>query len=227
MNQSEPANQPLLQSIQVGMPQTLTDKNWPDPKQANWTTGFYKSPINGWVNVGAVNIEGDGQADKVNHGGIDKAILAYSADHFQTWQSELDGRSITGGMFGENLTISGLDEATVCIGDQFQVNDVVLEVSQPRQPCWKLGRRWSLKELPKLVIQTARCGWYCRVLQTGSIKSGLSMQLIQRPHPNWTVKRAHQIRYDKSGSHTDRRQLISLVQLSQAWKDEVSRASSR
>ena len=221
MNQNEPPNPPVLQSVQVGMPQTLSDENWPDPKQASWTTGFYKSPVDDWVNVGTLNIDGDGQADKVHHGGIDKAILAYSADHFEAWQSELEGRPVTGGMFGENLTISGLDETTVCIGDQLQINDVILEITQPRQPCWKLGRRWNLKELPKRVIQTARCGWYCRVLQTGKIKSGLPVQLIRRLHPTWTIKRAHQVRYDKSSDDSERRELASLEQLSQAWKDEL------
>jgi len=221
MNQHESTDQSVLLSIQVGMPQTLTDQNEPDPDKASWTTGFYKSPIEGWANVSSLNIDGDGQADQVHHGGVDKAILAYSADHFETWQSELDGRSVTGGMFGENLTISGLDETSVCIGDQFQINDVVLEVTQPRQPCWKLGRRWNLKELPKRVIQTARCGWYCRVLQTGTIQSGLAVQLIQRSNPTWTIKRAHQTRYNKSGDDTERHELASLEQLSKAWKNEL------
>jgi len=92
MNQHESTDQSVLLSIQVGMPQTLTDQNEPDPDKASWTTGFYKSPIEGWANVSSLNIDGDGQADQVHHGGVDKAILAYSADHFETWQSELDGR---------------------------------------------------------------------------------------------------------------------------------------
>ena len=211
----------MLQSIQVGMPQTLSDENWPDPDQSTWTTGFYKSPVDGWVNVSNTNIDGDGHADTIHHGGVDKAVLAYSADHFEAWQSEFEGHEATGGMFGENLTISGLDETTVCIGDQFQVNDVVLEISQPRQPCWKLARRWNLKELPKRVIQTARCGWYCRVLHAGTMKSGLPIKLIQRFHPTWTIKRAHEVCYDKSENEAERRELVSLEQLSQAWKDEL------
>ena len=220
MKQPEPSNHPVLSSIQVGKPQTLTDENWPDQDKRTWTTGFYKNALEGSVHVGTTNIDGDGQADKFNHGGIDKAVLAYSADHFAAWQAEL-GRPVTGGMFGENLTITGLGETTVCIGDQFQINDVVLEITQPRQPCWKLGRRWNLKELPKLVIKTARCGWYCRVLQTGTIESGLSCKLITRVHPTWTIKRAHETRYGKSIEPAERLELASLEQLSQAWKDEL------
>lgn len=221
MKQQEPAKPPLILSIQVGMPQTLTDDQWPDPKQKSWTTGFYKTAIDGWINVGKTNLQGDGQADTINHGGVDKAILVYSADHFGDWHSELNDRSITGGMFGENLTVSGLTETAVCVGDRFRINDVVLEVSQPRQPCWKLARRCNLKQLPRLVIETARCGWYCRVIQTGTIKSGLPIELTRRVHPTWTIKRAHHTHYDKTIDDTVRHELASLEQLSQAWKNEL------
>ena len=221
VNPNEPVNQPMLSSIQVGMPQTLTDENWPDPDRATWTTGIYKSPVDGWVNVGEVNIDGDGFADLVHHGGIDKAVLAYSGDHYEAWRSEFEDQQVVNGMFGENLTFSGLDETMVCIGDHFQINDVIFEVSQPRQPCWKLARRWNWKELPKRVVQTARCGWYCRVLQTGAIKSDLPIELIHRVNPKWTIKRAHQTCYDKSADQADRQELIALKELSKAFRDEL------
>lgn len=214
---------PKLLSIQVGLPQTLIDENILDPSKARWTTGFYKTAVAGWVHVHPTNLEGDGQADTVHHGGVDKAVLMYSADHFIDWASELGRSDIAGGMFGENLTVTGLSESTVCIGDQFRINNVVLEVSQPRQPCWKLGRRWKIKELPKQVVKNGRSGWYCRVIETGTLQSDLSIEFLNRVHPDWTILRAHQTLFDKDqGSNiAQRAALASIPQLSAAWKSDL------
>ena len=149
-----------LLSIQVATPETIRDH------EGEWKTAFFKRPVTGPQTVEKLGIAGDGQADRKHHGGIDKAVLAYAASHYATWKDELKIEFIAGG-FGENLTIEVWDETSVCVGDQFRIGDVTLEVSQPRQPCWKLGRRWSEKTLPKQVIQNGRTGWYFRVLQTG------------------------------------------------------------
>ena len=187
-----------LVTVQVGLPKTIASPTSTDPETMPWTTGFYKSPVADWVNVTRTNIDGDGQADLINHGGIDKAILVYSAEHFEAWMRELDVDAIIGGMFGENLTVVGQTESTVCIGDRFRINDVVLEVSQPRQPCWKLGRRWGIKLLPKLVVKTARCGWYCRVITEGRIKRDLPIEIMSRAHRSWNIKRAHEKLFDQN-----------------------------
>ncbi|MDG1873380.1 MAG: MOSC domain-containing protein [Mariniblastus sp.] len=210
-----------LLSTQVGLPQTWVDENSKNSAKANWTTGFYKSAVQGWVQVRRLNLEGDGQADLVHHGGVDKAVLMYSADHFSDWAAELERSDITGGMFGENLTVSGISESTVCIGDQLRINDVVLEVSQPRQPCWKLARRWNVKELPKLVVKNGRSGWYCRVVQTGKIKSGLPIELLHREHHEWTIGRVHETLFHRPQDDESRKKLASIRQLSQSWKTDL------
>ena len=158
MNPSESAftRTGRLVSIQVGLPRTHEPT---DAAERPWTTGFYKDPVSGPVFVKRTNIEGDGQADLRVHGGIDKAVLAYAAEHYAAWREELDQPHLPFGAFGENLTIADLTERDVCIGDIWQVGDVLLEVSQPRQPCWKLARRWHIKTLPKLVVQSGRSGW--------------------------------------------------------------------
>lgn len=182
-----------LQSIQVGMPQTIVDDHGESEEDRVWVSGFFKQPIVGPVRVTKTLIEGDGQADLRNHGGEDKAILAYSLDHYDEWKSELDILDFPAGAFGENLSVTGTNETEVCIGDTWQIGDVRLQVSQPRQPCWKLGRRWGRRDLPARVIENGRSGWYLRVLQEGMIQAPATIKLIDRPCPKWTVAAISQI----------------------------------
>ena len=202
-----------LISIQVAKPKAF------EHEDGEWTTGFFKQPIFGRVRVGETNIDGDGQADLKHHGGIDKAVLAYSADHYPFWTSLLDTDMPFGG-FGENLTIAGIDEQNTCIGDQWQIAEVVLEISQPRQPCWKLGRRWNNKQLPKLVIQNGRSGWYFRVKHGGVVTAREQIILLSRPHPTWTIARANDVFY--RGQEAERHMLVEVEELSPTWKKALS-----
>jgi MOSC domain-containing protein YiiM len=208
-------------SIQVGLPKSYGIEGAVDPMDRVWTSGVVKEPVARPVRVGKTNIEGDGQADLKNHGGTDKAVLAYSADHYPQWNSELGLPDLPYGAFGENLTVRGLAEPDVCIGDLWTVGDVVLQVSQPRQPCWKLGRRWRLAELPKRVVQTGRSGWYHRVLQEGMIQPGMAMRLVSRPHPQWSVARASEVLYAKSVEPAVLAELAALPELAEGWKSDL------
>src|SRR5271168_2378640 len=118
-----PPNVPpaILCSIQVGAPKNYGCENAVDAHDKPWTTGFFKTPIEGRVFAGAMNLAGDGQADLKNHGGVDKAVLAYSADHYPKWRDELGMPDMPYGAFGENLTIAGLSEKSVCIGDILRI----------------------------------------------------------------------------------------------------------
>jgi MOSC domain-containing protein YiiM len=131
----------VLYSVQIGTPKNYGFEDAVDAHDKPWTTGFFKAPIEDPVFVGTTNLVGDGQADLKNHGGIDKAVLAYSADHYPKWRDELRMPDMPCGAFGENLTIVGLSEESVHIGDIFRIGTATFEVSQPRQPCWKLARR--------------------------------------------------------------------------------------
>ncbi|MBX3444194.1 MAG: MOSC domain-containing protein [Planctomyces sp.] len=210
-----------LVSVQVGAVQTLGAYDAVDPFEKRWTTGIFKQSVAGDVAVHRLGLEGDGQADPRFHGGPDKAVLAYSADHFPEWSDRLGPEPVTGGAFGENLTISGLIEDQVCIGDECRIGDVVLQVTQPRQPCSKLARRWRQRDLPKWVIASGRTGWYFRVLQEGVLRAGLPVERIARPHPDWTITAANRVMYAKRLPAEDIRPLIALPELSQAWKDEL------
>lgn len=159
-------------SLQVGQPKTLLIEESAD-SQRSWTTGYFKAGVMGSVWLGSVNLEGDGQADLVHHGGLNKAICVYSAEHYPFWHHELNHLDMQHGAFGENFTLVGLTEDDVSIGDIWKVGEALVEVSQPRQPCWKLARRWKMKHLPLRVQQTGRTGWYLRVLREGFIAPGM------------------------------------------------------
>jgi MOSC domain-containing protein YiiM len=208
-------------SIQVGMPKQLGDPTSTSPMTASWTTAFYKSPISGPVQVQQLGLEGDGQADLTNHGGVDKAVLGYAAVHYIYWKEHLGKDVLDGGAFGENLTIHGQTEASVCIGDRWQLGNCVLEVSQPRQPCWKLGRRWQEKMLPKWVVQTGFSGWYYRVVAEGTIHTNIEMHLVSRPNPQWSVARANDILYGREIDATAMTELMLLDTLSASWKESL------
>jgi MOSC domain-containing protein YiiM len=212
---------PTLVSIQVAPTETYGEYDATDPMDQRWTTAFFKKPVEGPVVATWLGLGGDSQADVQHHGGRDKAVLAYSADHFPNWRKDPQLAELNGGGFGENLTVSGLTETDVCIGDAWRVGDVLLEVSQPRQPCWKLARRWRKAELVKEVVKNGQTGWYLRVLEEGPIEAGLSLSLERRPHPEWTIAAANAVMYAKRGPEERIRALIALPELSEAWKDEL------
>jgi MOSC domain-containing protein YiiM len=212
---------PTIVSIQVALAETFGEYDATHPLDRRWTTAFFKKPVEGPVVAGWLGLAGDAQADLRHHGGRDKAILAYSADHYADWRRDPDLADISGGGFGENLTVSGISEGTVCIGDAWRIGDVLVEVTQPRQPCFKLGRRWRRPELVKQVVANGRTGWYLRVLEEGTIEAGMSMALERRPHPEWTIAAAHAVMYDRQIPADRIRELIALPELSEAWKDEL------
>ena len=147
------------------------------------------------------NLQGDGQADLVHHGGVDKAVCAYSAEHWPYWQTILPPDQLRGGAFGENFTLEQLTETDVCIGDVFSIGTAVVQISQPRQPCWKLARRWHIQDLAVRVEHTGFTGWYFRVLQEGKVNTHAHLQLLDRPCPEWTVATANRImHHEREGS---------------------------
>jgi MOSC domain-containing protein YiiM len=214
----------VLASIQVGLPRTLGEEHANDPMDRCWTTAFFKEPVSGPVALSRTQLEGDGQADVVHHGGPEKAVLAYSADHYPAWRQELSLPDLPSGAFGENFTINGLTEADVCIGDTWQIGpEVLVQVSQPRQPCWKLARRWRIKDLALLVQQSGRTGWYLRVLQPGTVEAGMTLVLRERPYPQWTVARANEVMHVHRHDLDLAAELAAIPLLAGSWQDTLRR----
>jgi MOSC domain-containing protein YiiM len=218
---------PQLQSIQVSLPRVFGSPESGDPATRTWVTGFFKQLVTGPVTVTRTHIVGDGQADLVNHGGPDKAVLAYSAEHYPGWRTELGLPGMPHGAFGENLTITGLKESDVCVGDVWRAGEIVFEVSQPRQPCWKLARRWNIKDLPARVIAMGRSGWYLRVVHEGTLSVGTEFVLEQRPNPDWTIARANEVMYHRKDDAELSRELAYVRELSMSWREAlIQRAAS-
>jgi MOSC domain-containing protein YiiM len=211
----------ILYSVQIGMPTSYGSEDAADAHDKPWTTGFFKTPIDGPAFVGKMNLAGDGQADLKNHGGIDKAVLAYSADHYLKWRDELRMPDMPCGAFGENLSIAGLHEGSVCIGDIFRIGRVTFEVSQPRQPCWKLARRWRMHELVRLVVRNGRTGWYLRVLEEGWIEAKMPVVLTERPNPTWSIARANEILHHRRTDLKLTVQLADVPRLADSWVQEL------
>ncbi|MBM3771120.1 MAG: MOSC domain-containing protein [Acidimicrobiia bacterium] len=211
---------PSVVAMHVGEPETLGFDGAAAWFDEPWTTAIFKRRVGGPTTVHKDGLAGDRQADRVNHGGPDKAICVYPAVHYPLWradlQRELNGADFEYGAFGENFTVQGLTEDGVCIGDVYAVGrEVIVQVSQPRQPCWKLARKWRIKDLAARAIHTGRTGWYFRVLEDGTVGVGDSVTLRERPHPEWTIAAANRVMHFREG---DTWALAHLDHLSQSWK---------
>jgi MOSC domain-containing protein YiiM len=162
-------------------------------------SGIDKHPCSGSVYIGELGVAGDEQGDPRVHGGPDKAVHHYAFEHYDVWQQELGPLPLlrAPGAFGENISTGGLDEDDVCIGDQVTLGGALLEVSQGRQPCWKLNDRFAVANMARRVQDTGRTGWYYRVLQAGFAKAGDFLELHARPHPAWTIRRLNALLYER------------------------------
>lgn len=178
-----------------------------------------KTSVTGPVWVHETGLANDEQGDRRVHGGPDKAVHVYSSEHYPFWRDELGALPLlsTPGAFGENLSTQGVTETNTCLGDRLRIGSVLLEVSQSRQPCWKLNDRFAVPDMAQRVQQTLRTGWYCRVLETGNLQSGDDIVLTARPYPDWTLWRIAEILYVRP---LDRALLIELhaLPLVSSWR---------
>ncbi len=155
------------------------------------TSAIRKQPVAGRIALTRLGLAGDEQADRRHHGGPDKALHHYPCEHYAAWRREMPERAALcePGAFGENLSTLGLTEATVCVGDVFTLGEAIVQVSQARQPCWKLNVRFGVGDMARRVQESGRTGWYCRVLTEGGVGPGDRLALIERPHPDWPLAR--------------------------------------
>ena len=153
-------------SVNVGLPQ---DVPW---QGRTVRTAVWKRPVEGAAMVRRLNIDGDGQGDLAGHGGEHRAVFVYQIESYQYWQQQLRRDDFTYGQFGENLTIAGLADDQVCIGDRYRIGEAELEVTQPRVTCYRVGIRMSDPQIPALLVSHHRPGFYFRVLREGAVRAG-------------------------------------------------------
>lgn len=183
-----------------------------------------KLPRSGELAVTELGLAGDEQGDLRVHGGKDKAIHHYPREHYARWRAELGEHPLlqAPGAFGENFSSHGLTEAEVCLGDRFRAGTALLEVSQGRQPCWKLNDRFAVKDMSLRVQQSGRTGWYYRVLEEGVVAAGAVFELIARPHPQWSVARLSSVLFDRQVNAEVIRQCLELP-LAPSWRRTLER----
>lgn len=212
MNAAFTAN---LATLQVGRPQLLQHGS------KDVLSGIFKLASEEAHHVRFLGIEGDGQGDTVNHGGPDKAICAYFVKRYPYW-SEQAGRPIQNGAFGENFSITHWTEDQLYIGDIIVVGDTVLQVSQPRQPCYKLGLRNEWPELPALAQQTGFTGFYFRVLQEGIVKAGDTVVIKERHGAKFSIAAANHVMYQEKTNKWAIQSLLAVDALSASWRDQLT-----
>jgi MOSC domain-containing protein YiiM len=217
---------PVLLAIHVGTPKTYGRPDAEDPMDREWTTSFFKEPVEGSVWVHTSNVEGDQPANAEAHGGPEQAALIYSADHYPAWREELEIADFGYGAFGENFTVNGLHEESVCIGDVLAVGDARLQVSKPRAPCWKIDRRWRRTDLTRRVGETGRTGWYVRVLHEGAVAPGLEVRLEERHCAQWTVARASAVMSQRRSRSAEAAELADCEFLSPDWRARLRSAAA-
>lgn len=188
-------------------------------------SGIDKRPVTGPLNLSATGLIGDHQGDLKRHGGVEKAVHHYPGDHYRLWQSEIGPISVLDhpGAFGENLSTSGLTEDDVAVGDRFRLGSAFLEVSQGRQPCWKLNKRFGLNDMARRVQQSGRTGWYYRVIEEGRVCPDDALIMVERLYPAWTIRRLWHYLYVDTMNWDALREIANLAILPGNWRDYASK----
>lgn len=191
-------------------------------------TGIFKVPTCDQVIIDKTNIIGDEQADRVYHGGEHKAVYAFSFNHYDYWKKKLENNHLSSGMFGENFTISNFSEQNIYIGDQFRIGTALLEVSQPRVPCFKLGIALDNKDVLRLFTQHYCTGVYFRVLQPGRAKTGDTVVVEKKSTHDISIKKLFQAYFDKNyvGSEKILTQALTLNELAPEWQKKLKKRLS-
>src|SRR5689334_20086427 len=199
-------------SLNVGLPRLVLRNGEPV------STGIFKEPVNGRVKVRTLNLDGDRQSDLSVHGGPLKAVYVYPSEHYEFWKRELPEIDLPWGMFGENLTTTGLFETEVNIGDKFRVGTAEVMVTQPRMPCYKLGIRFGRADIIKRFLVSERSGFYLSVLKEGELGAGDEFQLLEKNTSSVRVVDVTRLYNRERGNVALMQRAIATAALPESWK---------
>lgn len=202
-----------LLSVNVGLPREVS---W---KGKTVMTGIFKEPLQGRVILRSLNLDGDQQADLTVHGGVDKAVYAYPVEHYDYWRHELPDMELPWGMFGENLTIEGVLEDVVNIGDRFRIGTAEVMVTQPRMPCYKLGIKFGRADMVKRFLASRRSGFYFSVIEEGEVEVGDELEVIDRDENQITVTDIVRLYVRESNDLNLLYRVAQLQALPASWRD--------
>ena len=186
------------------------------------TTAINKSMITEPVYLSLHGIQGDQCADKRHHGGLERALHQYPVEHYQYWQQKYSSKSLwqAPGM-GENLSSIGMSEHNVCVGDRYQWGEAIIEVSQPRSPCFKLNKRWGIDKLSLEMQKLSLCGWLYRVIQPGKVSVNEQLVLLERPANAMTIYQVCELFFGDPMNHAGLVKLKGQTKLSYSWMNKV------
>ena len=201
-----------LLSVNVSKPKEVLD----DGKTVS--TGIFKEPVAGPVLLRRLNLDGDGQADLWGHGGTFRAVYFYSVENYDYWRQELDRADLPYGTFGENFTVAGMTDDDICVGDVFRIGGALVEVTQPRIPCFKLAIKMGLPGFQNRFLQSRRTGFYCRVLEEGEVRPGDTIEPVSRDPRGLTVQQVNDLLFFDKEDLEGTRQALSIPALSHGWK---------
>lgn len=202
-------------SVNVGLPQKIRFNN------QVVTTSIFKTPVHEKIKLSKLNLQGDAQSDLSVHGGVDKAVYSYPAEHYDYWRKVYPEIEMDFGMFGENLTTQGLDEGSVNIGDIYTIGSSQLVVTQPRMPCYKLGIRFGKMDVIEKFLNSLRSGIYFRVVKEGELKEGDEIKLLSRDNNNVSINDIVKLYKKKKYNHSELKLLertLELRFLPENWK---------
>ncbi len=201
-----------LLSVNVSLPKELPYKG------KAIRTGIYKEPVQGRVKLRSLNLDGDGQADLVGHGGIYKAVHVYSIENYDYWKRELGRDDFSYGQFGENFTVERMLEDNVHVGDVFRVGAAVVEVTQPRVPCFKLAMKMGMPEFLKVFMPSERVGFYFRVLEEGEVGAGDALERVKVGPEQMTVREMFHLLYFAKQKLEGARKALRIPAMSPSWR---------